>query len=144
MDVSLPTLYLLMRMDLADMNPGKAMAQASHATNDFEVFVRTVPTIRDNAQEDKKFFYSNFLNKYKVWRDDRTFGRCIVLESTLDQIKDTVEDFYASGLIVDPTYPWCNFYGDTFTSNVLTCGWIFSYSNLEPNEELLEKFKLHR
>ena len=30
-----PVLYILMRTDMNSMNPGKAMAQASHASNAF-------------------------------------------------------------------------------------------------------------
>ena len=30
-----PLLYILMRNDMDSMNPGKAMAQASHASNQF-------------------------------------------------------------------------------------------------------------
>ena len=30
-----PVLYILMRTDMDSMNPGKAMAQASHASNAF-------------------------------------------------------------------------------------------------------------
>ena len=30
-----PVLYILMRTDMDSMNPGKAMAQASHASNQF-------------------------------------------------------------------------------------------------------------
>ena len=31
----IPVLYILMRTDMDSMNPGKAMAQASHASNTF-------------------------------------------------------------------------------------------------------------
>ena len=41
---SFPVLYILMRKDLKSMNPGKAMAQASHAAN---AFVHSNPEMPD-------------------------------------------------------------------------------------------------
>lgn len=34
-----PRLYIVMREDLWDMNPGKGMAQSAHAQADFDAFV---------------------------------------------------------------------------------------------------------
>jgi len=34
-----PTLYIIMRSDLQDMNPGKGMAQAAHAQADFDSYI---------------------------------------------------------------------------------------------------------
>ena len=47
-----PVLYILMRNDMKSMNPGKAMAQASHASN---AFVNTASD-SDNAERNIKMF----------------------------------------------------------------------------------------
>lgn len=37
-----PRLYIIMRKDIQDMNPGKAMAQAAHAQADFGAFLASM------------------------------------------------------------------------------------------------------
>lgn len=117
-----PTLYCLMREDLQDNNPGKMMAQAMHAQADFDRWV-------EKLEPDD--LLSSYVNE---WKEDRSFGRTLVLGVTLDQIID----FDVVGVVgmstckrmsdytVDPTYPWRNFYGKLFVTNEITCAWAFA------------------
>ena len=72
-----PILYILMRNDMTSMNPGKAMAQASHASNQF------VATLPRDARD-----------IYNEWLQCEGFGT--VLARSLDLV---------SGVVHDPTYP---------------------------------------
>ncbi len=111
-----------MREDLQDLNPGKAMAQAMHAQADFDAWVERLEP--DNI----------LLSYVNVWKEDRSFGRTLVVSVTLEQIKHFVCDIAlfqrigprTSGITVDPTYPWRNFYGKVFLTNEITCAWAFA------------------
>jgi hypothetical protein len=130
-----PTLYLIMRSDLWDNSPGKMMAQSSHATSDFEQWMAGI-----QAQPDQ---YGELLAEYDAWREDRSFGRVIVLEATLEQMTEVVGQNDFAGLTVDPTYPYRNYYGDLFVDEEVTCAWVFMCNETKPSE-LLQELKLHR
>jgi peptidyl-tRNA hydrolase len=132
-----PKLYIIMRRDIQDMNPGKAMAQSAHAQADFAAWMRVI------LQQPKQ--YGELIGEFERWTENRSFGVTLVLHETLETIKQIVENTNFGGLTVDPTYPWRNFYGDVFTSNEVTCGWVFvcSESNLD-EEQYLKQFSLHR
>ena len=68
-----PLLYILMRNDMDSMNPGKAMAQASHASNQF---VATLPT--------------DAYDIYNEWLQCNGFGTVLVLEVTEAQMRTSV------------------------------------------------------
>ena len=131
-----PTLYCLMREDLQDMNPGKAMAQAMHAQAEFDQWVEDHPD-------------SEYLPYIVQWKEDRSFGRTLVLESTLEQIVKIIPPQnltrHPTGVTIDPTYPWRNFYGKVFLTSEVSCGWVFA-CDLTPSEMLedLRKLSLHR
>lgn len=131
-----PTLYCLMREDLQDLNPGKGMAQAMHAQADFDQWVDDNPG-------------SEYMPYIVQWKEDRSFGRTLVLESTLDQIGDMTSKWMGTavpaGVTVDPTYPWRNFYGKVFLTSEVTCAWVFA-CDLTPPQLLedLQKLSLHR
>lgn len=131
-----PTLYCLMREDMQDLNPGKAMAQAMHAQADFDQWVDDHPD-------------SEYMPYIVQWKEDRSFGRTLVLESTLDQIRGMtcmwMGTAVPAGVTVDPTYPWRNFYGKVFMTSEITCAWVFA-CDLTPPQLLedLRKFSLHR
>jgi hypothetical protein len=131
-----PTLYCLMREDLQDLNPGKGMAQAMHAQADFDQWVDDHPN-------------SPFMPFIAEWKEDRSFGRTLVLESTLEQIGDITSIALGTdlpvGVTVDPTYPWRNFYGKVFLNSEVTCAWVFA-CDLTPPQLLedLRKLSLHR
>jgi hypothetical protein len=117
-----PTLYIMMREDLQDNTPGKMMAQSAHAQADFDAWVERLEP--DNI----------LLSYVNIWKEDRSFGRTLVVSVTLEQIKYFVRDIAPlqmigramSGITVDPTYPWRNFYGKVFLTNEITCAWAFA------------------
>lgn len=123
-----PRLYIIMREDIPDMNPGKGMAQAAHAQADM-------------------IEYMNNLNDYgveemvKLWREDRAFGTTTVVSAELMDIHEMCDNIEHSGMTVDPSYPWRNFYGQPFTTEEVTCAWAFVF---EPKErEWMQRFNLH-
>lgn len=130
-----PKLYIVMRKDIQDMNPGKAMAQAAHAQSDFDRFVEDVcgPEYR---QDDA--LWENVCQ----WREDRSFGVTLVLHEPLEVINQIISVIQNSGTTVDPTYPWRNFYGDVFVSCEVTCAWVFVTT--EEEAEYMKQFALHR
>lgn len=130
-----PRLYLLMRSDLYQMNPGKLAAQAAHASCWF----------MDQMHKE----YGKILPfSVRKWLGDRGFGTKIVLSATLQEITDVLrlcnwpETFH--GLVNDPSYPFYNEYGETFTTEEITCGYVFLTPNSpwELHNSIL-KLKLH-
>lgn len=106
-----------MRTDLPSMNAGKAMAQASHASNQMVHHIRN--SKNDTLQGD--------LNE---WQSEANgFGTCIVLGATgkeidnlingLDHMVDTV---FVAGQVIDPTYPFfaSKEYVDLFDKDAVT------------------------
>lgn len=131
-----PTLYILMRSDIQDMNPGKAMAQAAHAQADFDEWASELMDWSDHSQD--------ILDQVDVWREDRSFGRTLVLSATKAKIEAVAMSTQYAGITVDPTYPWHNYYGDLFLSNEVTCGWLFVCSVNDYNKSLVADLKLHK
>ena len=142
-----PVLYILMRSDITSMNPGKAMAQASHASN------AMVHKIRKGGKVPSKELTA-LLNK---WESDtkQGFGTCLVLDAgneaaileTLKELKEferavgSKNAVYAADIINDPTYPIRD--GDiTHYISFNTCGYVFLDKN-SPIAELLRNFELH-
>lgn len=131
-----PTLYCLMREDLQDLNPGKAIAQGMHAQSDFDEWVATKAP-------------NEYIPFIEEWKEDRSFGRTLVLELTLDQMTNilalTLGTPHPADATVDPTYPWRNFYGKVFLTSEVTCGWVFACGLTPPAVlEELSKLSLHR
>lgn len=132
-----PKLYIVMRKDLPDMNPGKAMAQSAHAQADFEAWTRVIAQQADQ--------YPELLDEFSAWKEGRNFGVTLVFHETLSTINSIIGNTTFSGVTVDPTYPWRNFYGELFTSNEVTCAWVFLCNESNPaEEEYLKQFALHR
>lgn len=112
-----PYLYILMRIDLASMNAGKAVAQGSHATNLFEDFMKSSPETDSRHQ------------LYREWKESAGgFGVCITLGCDERQLRGAIE--YGTrcgipcGITHDPTYPLMD--GDFLHLIPLdTCGWMF-------------------
>jgi peptidyl-tRNA hydrolase len=135
-----PTLYIIMRKDLPDMNPGKIAAQASHATSDFHDWEYTVRLHQGMDQVD---VVNDLIRKIDLWKEDRSFGRTIVLEGTLEEMKEVVRQHKPAGLVTDPTYPWRNWSGEVFTSEEITCAWCFIFDRENAPQESLQKLQLH-
>ena len=125
-------LYILMRTDMDSLNPGKAMAQASHASNAF---------VYRWGKE----------NIVKEWQGEtqQGFGTVLVLGVTGDELYKVVEtvdynlrfkeDVYAD-IIHDPTYPVQD--GEVVHHiPVDTCGYVFG--DTDSLEALLGEYELH-
>jgi peptidyl-tRNA hydrolase len=126
----LPTLYILMRNDMRSMNAGKAMAQASHASN---AFIYEADTERTQVV---------------AWVDEtpQGFGTAIVLacdEAGMREAVKTAKQFgFTSGIVHDPTYPLRD--GDvTHLIPLDTCAYIFGDRNDSTLKEILGDFRLH-
>jgi len=133
-----PTLYIIMRSDLPDLNPGKGMAQAAHAQADFDNIVIKVTADIDFPGRE------GFLEGFEKWSEDRNFGRTIVLSATEDEIDRISYAGNVAGFTVDPTYPWKNYYGEMFVTEEVTCGWIFVCDVFESDLALVKDLPLHK
>ncbi len=98
-----PVLYILMRTDLPSMNAGKAMAQASHASN---AFINRMDTKKDSVLD-----LTNTMRK--VWQAEtmQGFGTVLVLAANVGQINGIVEKTelfsdVVANKVIDPTYPY--------------------------------------
>ena len=133
----IPVLYILMRTDLASMNPGKAMAQASHAGSTF------VHNAEPGYNVDEELF--------NAWQKEtpQGFGTVLVLGVTEVQMRTAVAvaesfgvDKFPCDIIHDPTYPLQD--GDTtHFIPVDTCGYIFGDKEDPLLEAIIGKFELH-
>ena len=126
-----PRLYIIMREDLWDMNPGKAMAQAAHAQALFDLY--------DHG-------HKGCLEAYSEWRGDGEnclgFGVTLVLSAPKSEWGDIVWKVQHSGIVTDPTYPYRNYYGKVFVRSEDTCMWAFAYT--EEEIEYMKQWKLHQ
>ena len=128
-----PRLYIVMRRDLWDMNPGKAMAQAAHAQADFDLYMFADP----KAAKSKEI-----ADAVLAWREDRHFGTTLVLHETLDTFGKISMNVAHWGFTTDPTYPYRNYYGEVFTRSEVTCMWVFVYT--EEEAVYMRQFDLHK
>lgn len=121
-----PVLYILMRTDLDSLNPGKAIAQGSHATSLFE-----------NEMQGNQDDHMNLLSL--KWDSDCIgFGTTIVLgvpnerelKSRISEASDRSK--VISDIVLDPTYPIKD--GQAIHClPLVTCGYIFGdKSDVEP------------
>lgn len=91
-------LYILMRTDLASMNPGKAVAQGAHAAN------QCVTEIREDSMD-----FNDLLDQWEG-QTGCGFGTTITLsvdERTMREAIDCAGDHpnLWAGVVHDPTYP---------------------------------------
>lgn len=147
-----PILYILMRTDLPSMNAGKAMAQASHASN---AFVHTYGEGGASGIED--------------WQNatDQGFGTVMVLAATGPEIDTALRAAEAYGLacgkVIDPSYPYktdielasliptsvdtiprqINGNQVTLWRNEMTCAYIFGPKDDTILRDVVGSFKLH-
>lgn len=131
-----PRLYIIMRKDLYQMNPGKLAAQAAHAGTMF---------VFDTLDEGHD---SDAYTQMMLWAGRKGFGTKITLEATLTDMEATLVEMHRLGLragvVEDPTYPYSNWNGDHYTSVEETCMYVFAPCTV-PREALdyLRRFKLH-
>jgi peptidyl-tRNA hydrolase len=94
-------LYILMRTDLSSLNPGKGMAQSSHASN---AFLHRIDKERNVT--DVQIFNAN------NWRNQtpQGFGTVLVLGVNKEQMFSAVKIASMMGFVAevvnDPTYPY--------------------------------------
>lgn len=103
-DIAFPVLYILMRNDLPSMNSGKAMAQASHASNAFVNYMRY-----DRCEEADGLECEELVNMWQG-QTPQGFGTVLVLSVNEDQMRAAVQVSNAvgmrAGIVNDPTYPY--------------------------------------
>lgn len=98
-------LVVLMRSDIPTLNPGKAVAQATHAAN------QCIKEGRIRAIGDDDAGARDLGNMIVEWEDQtgKGFGTCIVLSATEEQMNEKVLDAVGNGIHAgithDPTYP---------------------------------------
>lgn len=113
--------FIFMRTDLASMNPGKAVAQGTHAASDFEDYMR-----RSDQPASK-------VAAFAKWRASTgTFGTAITLGVNEREMREIVENLQSAGfhanIIHDPTYPLMD--GEVCHLIPLdTCAWAFVDKN---------------
>ncbi len=145
-------LYILMRTDLPSMNAGKAMAQASHASNAFvHSLNKDDVAVSQGWQEQTK----------------QGFGTVLVLAVTEAELRSAVDvaDYvgFNNGLVTDPTYPYqttaemaalvdeskhtlppvVEAGRATLFREEVTCGWIFGDKNDMALATIVGAFNLH-
>ncbi len=122
-------LYVIMRNDLASLNPGKACAQATHAANQCVHEIRKSSDPQLHAQ-------------LVAWEQasGAGFGTCIVLSANEREMRRLVDAFSLykvhTGITHDPSYPLMD--GDTLHLIPLdTCAFAFG------KKDFLEPFLRH-
>lgn len=126
-----PRLYIVMREDLWDMNPGKGMAQAAHAQAEFDAYQSSL--VNQDGDE--------FWQAMSAWREDRNFGITLVVSAHGDEFENITKNTSHADIVVDPTYPYRNWYGKPYTVSATTCMWVFVTD--EEDSEFMKKFPLH-
>lgn len=156
-----PVLYILMRTDLPSMNPGKAMAQASHASNAFSHYMRIV-----KCEDDDAVLCESLHNEWAN-QTGQGFGTVLVLAVSEQQMLSAVKVAKAvglhAGIVSDPTYPYrvdaevAKFIdpvfhtldpipGDGYVTcfrSEETCAWVFGMKGESMVDAVLGKFPLH-
>ena len=135
-----PVVYVLMRTDMASMNPGKGMAQSHHASSAFSKKVYDGFADKTHTQEMEDLL--------KLWQSetDQGFGTVLTLPVNEREMRTAVQFAKLMGfmaeIIHDPSYPLVD--GDTVHRiPVDTCAYIFGDKN-DPNlEAVVGHFPLH-
>lgn len=157
----LSTLYILMRNDMKSMNPGKAMAQASHASNAFIAYMEKSGKLADYLTDKKG-------SLCRLWQKEtpQGFGTVLVLGVNEEEMHHTIDhagrNNFVSDIVTDPTYPTLEKFGPfseivgkliglfglklrrsvTFSSED-TCAYIFGDRNDPILKAILSDFDLH-
>lgn len=132
-------LYIIVRTDMASMNPGRVAAQTSHAAN---YFVKVAKELVECLEEQDDQFIKNF----SEWENetDQGFGTVIVLDGgTKENILQKLEEIdrqYLTGIVIDPEYPIQD--GDYvhIIPNVMTCAFAFQYDKEDVGLKGLELY----
>jgi len=140
-----PVLYILMRNDLASMNAGKGMAQASHASN---AFLKHLNDTVFDLLEDDDVIGHEIERLANIWQleTNQGFGTVLVLGVDETQMRTAVNIAqkldYVAGVVHDPTYPLVD--GDVCHFLRLdTCAYIFGDKNDPVLSAIVARFSLH-
>jgi peptidyl-tRNA hydrolase len=130
----------MMRNDLVDLNPGKAMAQAAHAANQFTNYY---------DKNVVRIFTQEMDGAYREWQNQaQGFGTTIVLSATKFQIQQiiplAISEGYLADFTFDTSYPIKDG-TDTITVNAMTCAYVFvaPYTDEYETEIQLRRLSLH-
>ena len=130
-------LYILMRTDLASMNPGKAVAQGTHAANQcvWEITQKMADRMEQIPVDPQKDDDELVASMLQEWQNEtgKGFGTCICLGVTERQMRTKVETAqrlgFHAGITHDPSYPLVD--GDSFHQIPLdTCGFVFGRKDM--------------
>ena len=140
-------LYILMRMDMDSMTPGKAMAQAAHAANQF--VDRFGSRVTPGYEDWKMGGGDGGARAMDMVEGSGTygFGTTIVLGvESLEQLRyylrNAMKLEHPVGMVLDPTYPVRD--GRvTHLVPVHTCGFIFIKNRDDNGGALFEGLTLH-
>ena len=140
-------LYIMVRNDMKSMNPGKAAAQSSHASNQF-VWDLTHPKSPLSPLYGKHPIHVEMLQKlHKNWvADRRGFGTVLTLGGTLQQIGASLSRARNSGnpqilyaWVTDPDYPVVD--GNVVHHvSIDTCAYLFGF--LDPVQNMVNEMEL--
>jgi hypothetical protein len=143
-----PRLYLFVRNDMDSMNPGKAVAQGSHAANKFTW------SIMGATYDDQKIRTRDVLEAFHVWVhqadiahghmiEEQGFGTAITKQVGEQQLFDIIAAARSVGFpaatAFDPSYPLLD--GKKLHElKIHTCGYIFC--GKVPGNNFLRSFNL--
>lgn len=135
-----PVLYILMRVDLESLNPGKGMAQASHASNAF------MKEINDGHLDSTLPEPIERLSNEWRLKTNQGFGTVLVLGVNEVQMRAAIQVAktlgFLNAIVHDPTYPLRD--GDfTHFIPLDTCAYIFGDKNDPMLQAVIGHFELH-
>jgi Peptidyl-tRNA hydrolase PTH2 len=138
-----PTLYILMRRDMDSMNPGKAMAQAAHAANQF------IHKCSDRDLESALDMWTGeaYVDGGPEGRQISGFGTTIVLgvwsqRELEDIVRSAQSDHFEAGTVLDNTYPLKDGKAHHYFP-VVTCGYVFTPCRHKHPVPELSSLELH-
>ena len=129
--------YVLMRSDMASMNPGKAVAQGTHAANQFVWDLEHPFDPKSSLHGLPVDTLRPLDTMYGHWVNGRRgFGTCITLAGSLKQIEGALQAMLDDDLteviadwVHDPTYPLLD--GQVVHEIPLdTCAYVFGFKNV--------------
>lgn len=130
-------LYIFMRSDLDSLNPGKAMAQAAHAANQFWANCTRTYAMQEWAKEGGSFGTTIVLDAAEYSGQLHMLAPKLGIQSSLSYLADCF------GIVHDSTYP-------VQDGNILhlvpldTCAYFFDFGQLRGEEkEFLNSFQLY-
>lgn len=139
--MSEPRLYIMMRNDLVDLTPGKAMAQTAHAANQFT---------HEFTNLKRKITNTETTKQYNEWlKQGNGFGTTIILSASKQEIEQIIplgiSEGYECGFTFDTSYPIRSAANETFLVNALTCAYVFvgPYTENYETEIKLRELKLY-